>query len=74
MEYNYEQYEQEKLKKEKRKSMWKGVIIGGSCVLGIALFFIGSLLAVLLKLSTSGTLGEFALGEDALVKMNDLIK
>ena len=74
MEFNYEQYEQEELKKEKRKSMWKGIIIGGSCVLGISVFFIGSLLAILLKLSTSGTLGEFALGEDALVKMNDLIK
>ena len=73
MEFNYEQYEQEELKKTKRKSMWKGIFIGGGCVLAISAFFIGCLLAVLLKMSMSGTLGEFALGNDALVKMNDLI-
>ena len=74
MDYNYNQFEQEEMKKAKRKSMWKGIFIGGGCVLAISIFFIGCFLAVLLKLSTSGTLGEFALGEDALVKMNDLIK
>lgn len=73
MDYNYNQYEQEELKKEKKKSMWKGIFIGGGCALGICLFFIGCLLAILLKLSTSGTLGKFALGEEALTKMNDLI-
>ena len=73
MDYNYNQYEQEELKKIKRKSMWKGIFIGGGCILGVSLFFIGCLLAVLLKFSTSGTMGEFALGEDSLVKMNDLI-
>lgn len=74
---NYDPYRgvndnEEEMKKIKRKSTWKGIFIGGGVVLGVASFFIGCLLAILLQVGVNGT-GEFVLGKDVLSKMNDLI-
>ncbi len=76
MDYNGQDYQnnnQEEIKIIKRKSTWKGVFIGGGVVLVVAAFFIGCLLAILINMRLFNYSGEFALGNDVVNKMNELI-
>lgn len=76
MDYNGQYYQnnnQDEIRAIKRKSTWKGVFIGGGVVLAVAAFFIGCLLAILINMRLFNYSGEFALGNDVVNKMNELI-
>ena len=68
------QNNEEEIKQVKRKSMWKGIFIGGGVILAVSVFFIGCLLAILIQIGMNGATGKFALGDAAFNKMNELIK
>lgn len=68
------QNNEEEIKQVKRKSMWKGIFIGGGVILAVSVFFIGCLLAILMQIGINGATGKFALGDAAFNKMNELIK
>lgn len=74
MDFYEQNFDDDRIKKASKKSLWKGIFIGGGVVLLGAGFIIGCLIAILGQVGKMGVSGEFALGKETLNKMNSLIQ